>query len=258
MKFPWRYVLVGAALMAGVLLAACGGDEEEDAGSPAAASPTVATEEAAPTETPTEVGTPAAAETPPADEITAELAALSDKWASTPAKVTYRYSYRSDGDTGEATHTQYWRPPDARRWDRREDSSILIEIAVGGGGYLCSMEDGEGFCTPMEAAPVLSRWFVIDPASIRESMEMVPGVEIKRSTRTIAGEKATCFSAAAEASGKQSRAEYCFASDGILLLHASSYSSAEDSFDSESRVEATEVSRQVSDADFEPPYPVVE
>lgn len=65
MKFPWRYVLVGAALMAGaMLLAPCGGGEEE--ASPAA-SPSV-TEEASP-------ALPSPSPTPPV-ETRAELQAL--------------------------------------------------------------------------------------------------------------------------------------------------------------------------------------
>lgn len=54
MKFPWRYLLVIAAVTAGcLLLAACGGEEEE-AVAPSTATPAAATEVATPEETPTE------------------------------------------------------------------------------------------------------------------------------------------------------------------------------------------------------------
>lgn len=54
MKFLWRYVAVVAALMAGsLLLADCGGEEEEEAAAPTSATP-AATEEVAPTKTPTD------------------------------------------------------------------------------------------------------------------------------------------------------------------------------------------------------------
>jgi hypothetical protein len=54
--------------------------------------------------------------------------------------------------------------------------------------------------------------------------------------------------------GEQGSAEYCFSSDGILLLLTGSGPEGAGEF----RLEATSVEGEVSDADLEPPFPVME
>ena len=79
------------------------------------------------------------------------------------------------------------------------------------------------------------------------------GVEIDTFQETIAGESADCFSVSGSFEGESGDAEWCFTDDGILLRFAGTFAD-----EGEFRLDATAVSRDVSDADFEPPYPVTE
>ena len=94
-------------------------------------------------------------------------------------------------------------------------------------------------------------------ASITDSIDDVMGFEFDTFQETIAGESADCFSMSGSFEGESGQAEWCFTDDGILLRIAASML-AEDGEVGEFRLDATAVSRDVSDADFEPPYPVTD
>ncbi len=97
----------------------------------------------------------------------------------------------------------------------------------------------------------------IDPAALTDSITgSITGMEINSFQETIAGESANCFSVSGSFEGESGDAEWCFTDDGILLRFAATFE--EDGEEGEFRLEATAVSRDVSDADFEPPYPVTE
>ncbi len=87
------------------------------------------------------------------------------------------------------------------------------------------------------------------PREIAEGVEDVGLVD--SSQRTIAGVDATCFTVSSALAGL-GEGEVCFSDDGLLL-----YLSSETNGDS-STFEATSVSTDVTDADFEPPYEIFE
>ena len=106
----------------------------------------------------------------------------------------------------------------------------------------------------MAAIPFLGLF--AQPEDLTETIEEITaGLDVDRSQRTIAGEKGTCFSVSGSIQGEEGSAEWCFASDGLLLLFAGSSSGADGG---EFRLEATKLDRKVSDADFKPPYPVTQ
>ncbi len=78
---------------------------------------------------------------------------------------------------------------------------------------------------------------------------MTEGVDT--SQRKIAGVDAACFTAKSDLAG-QGEGEVCFSDEGLLLYMSSEVDGASTVF------EATSVSTDVTDADFEPPYEIIE
>ena len=73
------------------------------------------------------------------------------------------------------------------------------------------------------------------------------GIDVSRSSESIAGTDANCFSG----NDNGDVGKFCFSDDGLMLL--SENGSADGS---SSSIKATSFSSDVSDSDFEPPYPV--
>jgi len=250
----WRWLLVALALALTLLLAAaCGDGDEEGAAGEKSPTPTAAGSPAA-GKTPSPTNT-AAGKTPTAG-VSQELKDLTQKWASKSAKVTYEFSTTTE--TGSMT--LYWRLPDYRIDMNFRDQGEMTVLVAGGTSYFCVSGDGEGRCMAgeqqsqgEEGLPFLGEF--TDPEKFDAAIaEMVTGLDIDRSTTNIAGEKATCYSASGSIEGQEGEVEWCFSSDGLLLR---SVSSAAGTDGGEFRLEATEIGK-VSDADFEPPYPVIE
>jgi hypothetical protein len=74
----------------------------------------------------------------------------------------------------------------------------------------------------------------------------VGGVSITKSNETIAGTNATCYSGLSSGSTDK----FCFSDSGVLLVTQTTDSSGT------SGLVATAYSTDVSDSDFQPPYPV--
>lgn len=250
----WPFIAAGLAALL-LIAAACGGGQGEEAGKTTPS----ATGTPAAQETPTATET-AAAETPGAGDLAQELESLAKEWANKPAKVSYEFTSTSDGEEESGTMTVYWRPPDAWRFDYSDEAGGGSVIVSGGTTYFCDQQEEQclSMNTPIsQVVPLPFVGFFADPTALSDYiLEVVTGLEINRSSRTIAGEDARCYSTAGTIEGQTGQAEWCFTSDGILLLLSGSSSgpTGEGSF----HLEATSVSRQVSDADLEPPYPVME
>jgi hypothetical protein len=71
---------------------------------------------------------------------------------------------------------------------------------------------------------------------------------LSTSSRNIAGEDAKCYTVSAP--DIQGQAEMCLSGEGVPLY------AKETAVGAETTMEATDVSRDVSDSDFEPPYPI--
>jgi hypothetical protein len=115
--------------------------------------------------------------------------------------------------------------------------------------YICSgatqTEAATCFSAPTEAGQ--------GPEQIIADMETVltdPNVDIvSTSSRKIAGEDTKCYTVQSPDEGES---EVCMTDEGVPLL------SKETVAGGEMTMEATDFSRDVSDSDFEPPYPVSE
>ena len=155
--------------------------------------------------------------------------------------------------------TLYWRLPDYRIDIGFGEQGEMTILSTGGKTYTCMKSDGQGQCMSMgesesEAGlPFLGEF--TDPEGFDKAVaETITGMDIDRSTANIAGEKATCYSASGSIEGQKGKVEWCFASDGLLLRLASSAAGAGEG---DFSLEATKIGK-VSDADFNPPYPVTE
>jgi hypothetical protein len=193
------------------------------------------------------------------DDVAIEnLAALAGESADgVIAKVTYRITTEVDGETFDGEWVLVQRPPDSRfeiaaTEDGQEFRSIII--TAGGNSYVCFSGDGEGNCLASETEEADDETAPLDPLfdiprGIAEGVEDIGLVD--SSQRTIAGVDATCFTVAS-ALAVLGEGEVCF-SDGGLLLYVRGETDGDTSI-----FEATSVSTEVTDADFEPPYEIFE
>lgn len=215
---------------------------------------------------------PAAGETPAADEGDeadegnggdggeglGDLEALAGEAAEgVTAKVTYSVTTEADGDTFEGEWVLVQRPPDSRieiaSTEGGEESRVVI-INAGGDSYLCTAGGGEETCLAAGSAETEAGAAALDPLfdAPREIAEDVADVGlVETSQENIAGVDATCFTLS---SGLASlgEGEICFSDEGLLLRLQS------DVAGTTSVMEATSVDMNVTDADFEPPYDVLE
>ena len=173
------------------------------------------------------------------------------------AKVTYKITTEADGETTEGEWVLVQRPPDSRieisSTEAGEEFRTII-ITVGGKSYLCFALGGEESCLVSEEEEAGDEASPLDilfdiPSAIAEGTE---GVDIgDTSQRTIAGLDATCFTIGGGLADLGD-GEVCFSDEGLLLYMQSEVAGMTSIF------EATSVSTDVTDADFEPPYEILE
>jgi hypothetical protein len=245
---PWLLML---AVLAGALFLACnGGDDGDDDGGDAGGQ---------------------AAATQPADgdgegdgdggdadgdaggDVSGELRDLAARWGVTEVKVVYNMSTTLAGESQDSTMTLYWKPPDSWRMDMAVAGLDSTLISAEGKAYVCTT--GQCIETPIEdAIPVPFLGDLTDPDEFAGLIDdSITGVDIDRSSETIAGVDATCFSFEGTFEGEAGAGSYCFSDDGLLLrLEAGGTDTGVFS------LEATSVEDEVSDEDLEPPFPVLE
>jgi hypothetical protein len=218
-------LLVSLVFISSMLTWACGGEEQKPSGptAPAATSPVE--------------------ETPQAQAGGGEFGGLADKFGKATFKVTYQVS------TGGATPTQgsitWYKKGDNLRMDiaggilGQQVSSVLIirpDIS-----YICS--EGSCFEVPAIAGGYSALVTQVEKALTDPSVNV-----LSTSSRNIAGEDAKCYTVSGP--GIEGQAETCLSGEGVPLY------AKEMALGVETTMEATDVSRDVSDSDFEPPYPV--
>ena len=170
------------------------------------------------------------------------------------AKVTYQYTSETNGQTIEAEWVMVQRPPDSRfeivSSDGGQESRTIV-IQTEDKSYVCVSAGGSGSCYESDQTQSYTAGFapLFDiPQAIAGDIGGLGAVD--KSEREIAGVHANCFSADAVALGGAS--EFCFSDEGILLLLRSEAGGTSFTF------EAKSASTDVSDADFEPPYEIIE
>ena len=238
-------VLLAVALLFALLAAACNGDDKD--------------------KTPAAGETPAADETPTADggdgdengdgDGVSDLEALAaEAGEGVTARVTYRVTTEADGETFEGEWVLVQRPPDTRFEIAGEEGGEefrTIIITTGGKSYLCTSAAGQESCLATEADAADAGASPLDllsdmPQELAEDADLVD-----TSNRKIAGVDAACFTVKSGLADL-GEGEVCFSDEGLLLYMSSGVDGASSVF------EATSVSSDVTDADFEPPYEVVE
>ncbi|MFN2545025.1 MAG: hypothetical protein ABR600_10735 [Actinomycetota bacterium] len=239
MRFARWLAIVGLVVVA----AACGGGNGTSVGSSSGSNP--------PGSTPGSGGQAGGG-------AVAQLKTLGVEWSKTSAKVTYGYTGGTSGAQKLGNFTLYWMPPSAWRVDLDIAGSTSTIIHNGDKSYVCGGGGGAA-CVSVPGAqgagslPFLGAF--ADPEGLSSQIsDALSGADLEESSDTIAGQDAKCYAASGGAAGSQGKVEWCFAKDGILLRYLASASGAggAGSFG----LEATDVSRDVSASDFEPPYPV--
>ncbi|MDO8615016.1 MAG: hypothetical protein Q7T33_04685 [Dehalococcoidia bacterium] len=256
-RFSWPARLAALAIAATlflVLASACGGDDDSET-----------TGTIRPTATSTGRGqTPGGAEETPGasgdqngGDAGDELKTLGKEWSTVSAKITYEFHSTFQGTTTETTMTFYSRPPDSRVDYETASVGKSIFIDAGGKSYICSDIAGQGQClaSPSEGSFGSALPFFGDlasPDSIDSALAGTAGVTIDKFEDKIAGQDASCFKASGTFAANQGESSWCFADDGLLL--SSEFKGVGGAGDFS--MKATEVSRNVSDDDFKPPFDV--
>jgi hypothetical protein len=240
------FLLVSFVLISSMLAWACGGGGEEKPSGPTAPA---ATSPAG--KTPAAGETPTVGETPEAQAGGGEFSGLADKFGKATFKVTYQLS------GGGAAATQgsmiWYKKGDNLRMDIAGEvagqQGNVILIILPDTTYYCTSapemgESGTCFSAPSEAGQGVSQ-----TAADLEKTLTDPNLEVvSTSSRSIAGEDAKCYTV--RSPDIEGEAELCMSGDGVPLFSKETVQGAE------TTMEATDFSHNVSDSDFEPPYPV--
>jgi len=217
-------------------------------------------EQKTPDPTATPIRTPASS-TPSPDgdggSASEELRDLAGRLANKEVQAAYRLSTTYDGESAEQVFTLYWRPPDTWRLDFLKPGEHSSFLSNAGTGYWCSTDDNVGSCLPSPVGlgvPMPFAELFTNPESLASFIDaQLAGLDIERSSREVAGQEATCFSLPGDIAVDRGAIEYCFSGDGVLLRVKGRSGDLGDF-----TLEATSIGGPVSDADFEPPYPVQE
>jgi hypothetical protein len=222
------------------LVWACGDDDEDEAERPAATSPAGEIMDAD--------------ESPEAREDGGEAADLAGRFGEATFKVTYELTVDGDGGMDDGTMTWY-KKGDNLRIDI--DSEIEGEQVT---AIIIDRPDQSYFCTKIPGLAEGGTCLEAPGASGEGIGEIVGEVEgvlgdpdvdmVSIGSREIAGEDADCFRVTPP--GSEGESEYCVSEDGVPLSINTTAAGVETS------MEAVEFSSDVSDDDFEPPYPVGE
>ena len=249
-----RTLLVATALFAGALLLACGSGNGSDADGSSDAPDAMAPVD----DSSTEPGD--AISGLPAGDAATELRNLATQFGVQEIKIEYQITSGVAGGIGDGTMTLYWKPPDAQRTDLSTSTGDVTLITTADATYICTSEVGGGQCLEAPIGDALAPDFFgifTDPDDLIGQIDDVIGdVDVDRSSRTIAGQDATCFTLSGTIDGETGVAEYCFRHDGVLLLLRAA--GGPDSADGGFSLEAISVEDSVSDSDLEPPYDVVD
>jgi len=245
-----RWVLRGLTLVAVLalmlaLVAACKSSKKSDDGGG---------------KTPAAEQSPSSNETPDGDgdgEGLQDLKRLASEAAGgAKGKVTYEYSFEGGGQSAQAEWTLVQRPPDDTRYEiattegGEESRTIVIQTVAN--SYLCTLAGGAGTCFESDQTASYTSGFapLFDiPQQLVTDINDI-GVTDK-SERKIGGVRANCFSVDTTAFGGGA-SEVCFSDEGMMLLLKGQAGGTSFTF------EATSATTDVSDADFEPPYEVLE
>jgi hypothetical protein len=242
----WIALALGLSLAVALLaLAACGGSSSTTSTATAtSAGQSTATNAGGSTAT----NTGHATATSSSSDIASQLAALGGDIKQATGKVTYTDT-SSDGTT--STITFYAKAPNSRYDTIASDGSTSAYIETPATTYICTSADQTciataGSGTGSAGLGLLSGFFSPALIDTLTAAAQAQGISITKSNETIAGTNASCYGGTSSGSTYK----FCFSDSGVLLETQSTDSSGT------SGMVATAYSGDVSDSDFQPPYPV--
>ncbi len=228
------FVVTSSALMC-----ACGGSGGGKGGGPTS-----------PPATSAAATTPAVAGTTQAQAGGGDLSGLAGKFTNATFKVTYQVS--GFGGAGTQGTMTWYKKGDNLRMDMtglvQGQQGTTTIIMLPNVTYVCTAaEAGTGgmcFSSPSQAGQGASQI----ASQLGQNLADPNLSVVSTSSRSIAGQNAKCYTV--QSPNITGQAEYCMSSDGAPL------SVKETVQGSEMTMEATDYSSDVSDSDFQPPYPV--
>jgi outer membrane lipoprotein-sorting protein len=237
--------IIGAAVVL-LAFAACGGDD--DSGGSA-----TATHTAGSSATATEGGgsTHTSEATEPADtgDIFSQLDALTADVDQISGKVSYTNT-EEDGTTSTFT---FWSLPPKSRFDTTSaDGSSSSYITTADSTYYCDSSSQSCISYGSGTSGGVNPFGIFfSPTTLQAYVAAADaaGVNVDTSDESINGIDASCYTWQ-DPSDSTNQGKLCFNSDGIVV--SEEFTSSSGTFS----LKATEVSTDVSDSDFEPPYPV--
>lgn len=244
-RWRWFFAVLSVALVASLLMmAGCSSDDEdEDTGGDSQPTTTKTTGSGDKTPDPADDG---------GDDAASDLSALAENYEDFTGVISYKTTGFGDG----FTTMKIYKGENASRVDYESAEGTGSIISTDGAIYLC----GEGVCIKYPTGdssldPTAGLTALISAQSIAEVYGDIPdGVDVEKSSEKIAGVDATCYTYSGDidetTDGDESGA-ICVSESGLLLRLK---------FDGDEggQFEATEAEDDISDADFEPPFPVTE
>jgi outer membrane lipoprotein-sorting protein len=248
----WIALALGLSLSVALLaLAACSGGDSTSTSTTATA-PAHNTNTQSPNNNATRTEQATATSGSSSADIASQLAALGGNIKQATGKVTYT-STDSSGTT--STITFYSKPPNSRFDSTSADGSTTAYIQTPQTTYICSSDAAQqnqtclaqpGTGTGSAGLGLFGSFFSPALVDALTAAAQAQGIEIKKTSETIAGTDASCF----EGTFNGSTEKFCFSGDGVMLAEQTTDSSGT------TGLTATAFSTSVSDSDFQPPYPV--
>jgi len=244
-----RIPFVALAMLALVTFAACGGgDDDDDDGGNGDATATASSDSD---------GDDGGDEQPDdddgdggGDDIFAELDEITGDLDSVTGRVTYSIT---DSDGTESSITFYAKPPNSR-FDSTDGDTTSIIITTPEATYICDSDSETCIATPGSGedsgSGLLGLYFTPEVIAGYVAIAEAAGIDVERSDDSINGIDATCFSWEEDTDSDVDAGRMCFNDAGVGVY----YEFADDA--GISKMEATDYSGDVSDSDFDPPYPV--
>jgi len=248
-----RWLLILLALLASLTLvvAACGGDSDDDEDTDEVATETEDADEGEDEEEGDSTEDADGGEDGDARSSLEKLAASGEL-----ASGVVTYSITSEGSK-DSTWTVY-SDGENSRIDFGEGESAFISITTSDASYYCTaLGDGSGSCFEGEGSEGVNPFAGLftqygTSEAVIDYLDVYGDAEIDQSTEEIAGVDANCYATSGDLTGDAGTVEWCYAESGLLLL--SSYDLDSGGFE----MRATEFSEDIPDDAFEPPYEITE
>src|SRR3990172_10583611 len=254
-----RWLLMLLALTAALFLvvaSACGGDDDDDDGGDdggaTATEPTDGGDDNG-DDSGDDSGDDGGDDSGDDEDIFSQLDELTNELDSVTGKISYDIT---DSDGTVSSMTFYAKSPNSR-FDSSDGTTTSIIIYTPDTTYICDSETESCLATPGSgedtgALGIFGAFLSPEIITAYVAIADAAGVDVNKSDESINGIDATCFSWDDDTSADVGKGKFCFNDAGVMVYQET----VDDS--GTSKLEATDYSSDVSDSDFEPPYPVTD